>query len=66
VTCVGVRIDSELLTRDGGTLMVSAIAVCPSLVHASVDAGLADWPEHAGILLGECGIEGVLLVPSLD
>jgi hypothetical protein len=35
-------------------------------VHASVDARLTDWPGHAGILGGECGIEGVLLVPSHD
>ena len=61
---MGVSIDGELLTSDGGTLTVLAVSVGPSLVHASVDARLADWPGHAGILPGECGIEGVLLVPS--
>ena len=61
-----VRIDGELLTRDSGTLTVLAVSVGPSLVHASVDAGLADWTGHSGILEGERGVEGVLLVPSHD
>ena len=63
---MGVRIDGELLTRDGGTLMVLAVSVCPSLAHASVDAGLADWTGQSGILGGERGIKGVHLVPSHD
>ena len=29
MTCVGVRIDGELLTRDSGTLTVLAVSVCP-------------------------------------
>lgn len=43
-----------------------AVSVGPSLVHASVDARLADRTGQAGVFGGVRSVDGVLPVPSHD